>query len=152
MIAMGLMSGTSLDGVDAALVRIVPAAGSYEFEIQAFATVPYELRVAERLRAVLPPNRVGIQAVAQLHRDVGMAFAQAAASVAGSQRIDYIASHGQTVFHAGEDAVTLQIGDAFRIRERLGATVVYDFRSADCAAGGHGAPLVPYVDALLLGC
>ncbi|MBC5829509.1 MAG: anhydro-N-acetylmuramic acid kinase [Candidatus Eremiobacteraeota bacterium] len=152
MIAVGLISGTSLDGIDAALVRIVPTARSYEFEIQAFATVPYEPRLAQRLRDVLPPNRVGVQAVAQLHRDLGVAFGQAAASVAGDQRIDYIASHGQTIFHAGEDALSLQIGDAFRIRELLQTTVIYDFRSADCAAGGHGAPLVPYVDALLLGC
>lgn len=149
MIAVGLISGTSLDGIDAALVRIDPTAQSYKLDVQAFRTVSYEPQLAKRLRDVLPPNLAGIGAVARLHRDVGVAFADAAASVAGNQRIDYIASHGQTVFHAGEDAVTLQIGDPFRIRERLHATVIYDFRSADCAAGGHGAPLVPYLDALL---
>ncbi len=151
MIAVGLISGTSLDGIDAALLRIKPTTQAYEFEVRAFATIAYEPQLARRLRDVLPPTVAGVEAIARLHRDVGVAFADAAASVAGHHRIDYIASHGQTIFHAGEDTVTLQIGDPFRIRERLHATVIYDFRSADCAAGGHGAPLVPYVDAVLLG-
>ncbi|HEY4432941.1 MAG TPA: anhydro-N-acetylmuramic acid kinase, partial [Candidatus Cybelea sp.] len=67
------------------------------------------------------------------------------------ERLDFVASHGQTIWHDGPQHVTLQIGDAFVIREAVGATVCYDFRSADTAAGGHGAPLVSYVDALLLG-
>jgi len=150
MMAVGLISGTSLDGIDAALLQIVPRAHSYELEVRGFQTVAYEPQLDERLRNVLPPNLAGVEAVARLHRDVGVAFADAAQSVAAGQNIDFIASHGQTVFHAGEGALTLQLGDAFRIRERLQATVIYDFRSADCAAGGHGAPLVPYVDALLL--
>ncbi len=70
---------------------------------------------------------------------------------AGASEADFIASHGLTLAHDGDAHHTLQIGDPFRIREATGRTVLYDFRSADTAAGGSGAPLVPYVDALLLG-
>ena len=73
-----------------------------------------------------------------------------AALAAGAAEADYVASHGLTLAHDGDAHHTLQIGDPFRIREVTGRTVVYDFRSADTAAGGTGAPLVPYVDALLL--
>ncbi len=66
-------------------------------------------------------------------------------------RIGFVASHGQTLWHDGAHHMTLQLGDAFVIRQAVGATVCYDFRSADCAAGGQGAPLVARVDALLLG-
>ncbi len=64
--------------------------------------------------------------------------------------IAYVASHGQTLWHDGDAHITLQLGDPFVIRESLEATVCFDFRSADCSAGGHGAPLVPWVDAFLL--
>jgi anhydro-N-acetylmuramic acid kinase len=85
-----------------------------------------------------------------LHRAVGNAFAEAATAIASESEPRFVASHGQTLWHDGQSSTTLQIGDPFLIREAIGATVCYDFRSADCAAGGHGAPLVPYVDALLL--
>jgi anhydro-N-acetylmuramic acid kinase len=78
-------------------------------------------------------------------------FARAARAAAGALSVDYVASHGQTLYHDGGSHVTMQLGDAFAIRESMRATVCYDFRSADCAAGGIGAPLVPYVDGLLLG-
>jgi anhydro-N-acetylmuramic acid kinase len=149
MIALALMSGTSLDGVDAALVRIAPRSQSYDIELQRFATVPYPAELRAGLLAALPPNAGSTAEVARLHRAVGLAFAGAARSVAGDVRPDFVASHGQTVWHDGASSTTLQIGDAFTIREAIGATVAYDFRSADCAAGGHGAPLVPYVDDLL---
>jgi anhydro-N-acetylmuramic acid kinase len=71
--------------------------------------------------------------------------------VAGGTALDLVASHGITIAHAGPAHQTLQIGDAARIREHTGVTVAYDFRAADCAAGGEGAPLVPYLDAMLFG-
>lgn len=151
MIAIGLMSGTSLDGIDAALVRIRPNRRSYAVDLLNFMTCPFEERLLQRLQAVLPPNAGSVAAVAELHHDLGLAFAQAARLAESDMPIDYIASHGQTIWHAGERGVTLQIGDPFVIRETTQTTVCYDFRSADCAAGGHGAPLVPYVDALMLG-
>jgi anhydro-N-acetylmuramic acid kinase len=150
MLAVGLMSGTSLDGIDAALVRILPSGHTYQLELVRFETFPMQQTIRDELLAALPPNTGSVAAVARLHHALGEAFAQAAKTVSESQKIDFVASHGQTLWHDGPQHITLQAGDAFLIREATGATVCYDFRSADCAAGGHGAPLVARVDALLL--
>jgi len=149
MNVVGLMSGTSLDGIDAALVRIEPRGRSYDVELLRFETFAFEPDLARSLRDALPPHEGSVALAAALHGAIGRAFGVAARAVAGSAHVDFVASHGQTVWHDGERHVTLQLGDAFAIREAMRATVCYDFRSADCAAGGHGAPLVPYVDALL---
>ncbi len=151
MIAIGLMSGTSLDGIDAALVRLRPHGSSYRIDLLNYVTVPFEDEVLDTLRAILPPNDGTLAQAAHVHNALGHAFAHAALQAAGDTPIDYVACHGQTVWHDGDAHVTLQLADAFVIRERMRATVCYDFRSADCAAGGHGAPLVPYFDALMLG-
>jgi anhydro-N-acetylmuramic acid kinase len=150
MLAAGLMSGTSLDGIDAALVRILPRGHTYQLELVRFETLPMQQTLRDELLAALPPNTGSVAAVARLHHALGEAFAHAAKTVSKSQQIDFVASHGQTLWHDGPQHITLQAGDAFLIREATGATVCYDFRSADCAAGGHGAPLVARVDALLL--
>ncbi|HUA09997.1 MAG TPA: anhydro-N-acetylmuramic acid kinase [Candidatus Acidoferrales bacterium] len=149
MIAIGLMSGTSLDGIDAALVRIVPRGDGYEIEVLNFVTIPFDEELDRSLRAALPPRSANVASLAELHRRLGTAFARAARNVAGALSVDYVASHGQTIFHDGAAHLTLQLGDPFVIREALRATVCYDFRTADCVAGGTGAPLVPYVDVLL---
>ncbi len=144
------MSGTSLDGVDAVLVRLVPRGRSYEVDVLDFQTTPYGEDERTALREALPPNEGSTRAVARLNRMLGQTFAKAALNVAGKSTVDFVASHGQTIFHDGDAQTTLQVGDPFVIRQAVGRTVCYDFRSADCAAGGQGAPLVPYVDALLL--
>lgn len=149
MIAVGLMSGTSLDGIDAALVRIRPRGDGYAIELLRFATYPFAPELEAELRAALEPPGAGVAEIARLHAVFGEALGDAAEAILSGERCDYVASHGLTVFHDGGARVTFQIGDAFRIRERAGASVCYDFRSADCAAGGQGAPLVPYVDRLL---
>jgi anhydro-N-acetylmuramic acid kinase len=143
------MSGTSLDGIDAAALRIAPAGAGYAIELLDARTVAFEAALAERVRAALPPNEPSPRAVAELDAALGDAFGRAAAAVAGNIAVDYIASHGLTLYHDGGAALTVQVGDPFVIRERAAATVVSDFRRADCALGGHGAPLVPYADALL---
>jgi anhydro-N-acetylmuramic acid kinase len=150
MIAVGLMSGTSLDGIDAALVRIVPRDTGYALELLNFVTVAFDDTLDRQLRAALPPHTATAPAIADLHQRLGAAFARAAHSAAGAQSVDYVASHGQTIYHDGTAHCTMQLGDPFVIREALHTTVCYDFRSADCALGGSGAPLVPYVDVLLL--
>lgn len=149
MRAIGLMSGTSLDGIDAALVDLKPRANGYAFEIVRFAMLPFAPALRERLLAALPPNASSVAEAASLDRELGDAFAAAAKDVARGDRVAYVASHGLTLYHRGEARETVQIGDPYRVRDALAATVVYDFRRADCALGGQGAPLVPYVDALL---
>jgi len=151
MRALGLMSGTSLDGIDAALVDVRPRGPGYALELVRFAVEPFAPEVRERLRAALPPNAANPAEIAALDGLLGELFAQAAVRGAAGEPVGYVASHGLTLFHRGEASQTLQIGDPYRIRDALQATVVFDFRRADCALGGNGAPLVPYLDALLFG-
>jgi anhydro-N-acetylmuramic acid kinase len=144
------MSGTSLDGIDAARVEMRPRGDGYAIELQRFENAPFQSGLRDELLAVLPPNEGSVARLARLHKELGEAYARAARTVAGSKKPAFVASHGQTVWHDGAAGITLQIGNAFAIRETLHTTVCYDFRSADTAAGGHGAPLVARVDALLL--
>jgi anhydro-N-acetylmuramic acid kinase len=111
-------------------------------------TVPFDAELATRLQAALPPATPALHAVAQLDADVGAAFGDAVRAAAENRSIDFVASHGITLYHDGDAHISWQIGNAFAIRERTRATVLFDFRRADCAAGGQGAPLVAYVDAL----
>ena len=150
MIVAGLMCGTSLDGIDAVRVSLESRAAGYAVQTLAFAVLPFDAALRARIHAAYPPARINALALARLHADTGEAFARAALAV-GAQHADFIASHGLTLAHDGDAHQTLQIGDPFRIREATGRTVIFDFRSADTAAGGQGAPLVPYVDHLLLG-
>jgi anhydro-N-acetylmuramic acid kinase len=150
MLAVGLMSGTSCDGVDAALVGILPDGERYQVELLRLHSAPFERNLRAALLAALPPNAGSVADVARLHGALGRCYGSAARVVAAGERIGFVASHGQTIWHDGAAQTTLQLGDAFAIREAVDATVCYDFRSADCAAGGHGAPLVARVDALLL--
>jgi anhydro-N-acetylmuramic acid kinase len=149
MLAVGLMSGTSLDGIDAALVSLHPRGEGYSYELLRFATAPFARPLVERLLAALPPHAPPPAEVAALDALLGEAFGAAARAIAGDAPLDFVASHGLTLFHDGAARRTLQIGDPYRIRDRARATVVCDFRRADCAAGGEGAPLVPFADALL---
>ncbi|GAC1307593.1 MAG: anhydro-N-acetylmuramic acid kinase [Vulcanimicrobiaceae bacterium] len=149
MRAVGLMSGTSLDGVDVALVDIRPRGGGYALELIRFETIPFSFDVRARLDAALPPNRPPPASVATLERELGACFAAAAVGVTRGEPIAFAATHGLTLYHRGEACETMQIGDPYVLRDALSASVVFDFRRADCAAGGNGAPLVPYVDALL---
>jgi anhydro-N-acetylmuramic acid kinase len=151
MLAVGLMSGTSLDGIDAALVKLEPRAASYDIELIRFTTVPFPERLQKLLRDALPPNEPSPERVAALDAELGRAFGRAAHDIAAGNPLDFIASHGLTLFHDGTRRRSVQIADPYAIREATGATVVFDFRRADCAAGGQGAPLVPLADALLFG-
>jgi anhydro-N-acetylmuramic acid kinase len=178
MRVVGLMSGTSLDGIDAVLVEISsqgaggdgagnePPAGleAPDWRLLAFVTVPHP---PDRRRAIHETILRGYpESLARLHVDLGEAFAGAveavcrAADVALSD-VAVIGSHGQTVWHRPPSAAgdpdgpgrrrgfTLQLGDPATIAERTGIPVVSDFRARDMAAGGEGAPLVPWVDRLL---
>ena len=150
MRALGLMSGTSLDGIDAALVEVVPEGLGYRIKPLHAATVPFEPAFRERLLEELAPPRTPSPAtLAEFDRELGLRFAAVALKITGGKKPDFVASHGLTVYHDGPNSRTMQIGDPYAVRDALATSVVFDFRRADCAAGGQGAPLVPYVDALL---
>ncbi|NPV47276.1 MAG: anhydro-N-acetylmuramic acid kinase [Armatimonadetes bacterium] len=153
---VGLMSGTSTDGVDAAVVRFWEERGRPRLKLLAFLTVPYDDAIRRRLLDCAL-DRTGIADLARLNFLVGERLADAAAAAIGaaglsSDDIVAVGSHGHTVAHlptaAGDmaPAATLQIGETAVIAERLGIPVVGDFRVRDVAAGGQGAPLVPYFD------
>ncbi|HEV2739757.1 MAG TPA: anhydro-N-acetylmuramic acid kinase [Candidatus Elarobacter sp.] len=145
----GIISGTSLDGIDVAICDVTAAGTAIHARCVQFATIPFAEDLRARILAAYPPAPVGALELSALHAAIGEAFGDAIRSVAGDTELDAVASHGVTLAHDGAAHHTLQLGDAFRIRERTGVTVLYDFRSADTAAGGTGAPLVPFVDALL---
>jgi anhydro-N-acetylmuramic acid kinase len=157
MLVIGLISGTSLDAIDAAVVDLRHDAGVLALGLLAYVEYPFPPRLHERLREILPPAAGSVAEVCELNVLLGQAFA--AAALAGAQaarlpidRVELIASHGQTVYHQvtpGSVRSTLQLGAAAVIAEQTARTVVADFRPRDIAAGGQGAPLVPYLDRLL---
>lgn len=149
MIGVGLMSGTSLDGIDAVCVEIQPRDDSYHLEVQEFRTCEFPNDLRDELLACMEPHNASAQTFARLHQRLGECFADAVEEIRGPHRVDYVACHGQTIFHNGLAHQTWQLGDPFIVRERSSVTVCYDFRSGDTAAGGNGAPLVPYLDHLL---
>lgn len=153
-VVVGLMSGTSADGVDAAVVRIADAPHGIQFELLAFV----ECAHAPDLRArVLEAAQLCAADLARLDFDLGDAFAAAAqqAIAKANVSVDLVGSHGQTIVHvprgAGPRGATMQLGQAAIIAERTGLPVVSDFRVRDMALGGEGAPLVPLIDHLVFG-
>lgn len=159
MRVIGLMSGTSADGIDAALVDWPEGAAAQPFRLIAFHEESFEPALQERihrLAAAAVPGTEALRELARLDVLLGERFAAAAAAVAaqagiGLEAVDAIASHGQTVAHHPEDRATLQIGDPSVIAERTGVTTVADFRPRDVAAGGEGAPLAPFFHYAALG-
>jgi anhydro-N-acetylmuramic acid kinase len=148
MLAVGLMSGTSLDGVDAALVRLD---GPSHCQLLHFLTRPYS--AAERNQLLSAMAAGGARDLALLHTRLAEWSAEATESllVEGHVRaseLGFIAMHGQTIWHE-PPAVSWQLGEAAVLAERFGVRVVSNFRARDVAAGGQGAPLVPAADMLL---
>lgn len=157
----GLMSGTSLDGIDVAIVDIEGRGWGQRIRTVAFQTTPYPERVRQAILGV-SNTRTHTAAIARLNFLLGELYAEALIRTARKSgvpldSIQLIGSHGQTIYHQGVPArflgrpiaSTLQIGEAAVLAERTGIPVVADFRPRDMAAGGRGAPLVPYVDYLL---
>jgi N-acetylmuramic acid 6-phosphate etherase len=157
MIVIGLMSGTSADGIDAVVVELHGAPPLLHWRILAQAYQPHPPDLRDTILAACDPRRARVDTLAALHVRLGEAFAEAAISAARVAdipltQIDLIGSHGQTIWHApqGDPPVSWQLGDPATIAERCGIAVVSDFRARDVAAGGQGAPLVAAVDQLLL--
>jgi anhydro-N-acetylmuramic acid kinase len=154
MNVLGLISGTSVDGIDAALAEIQGEGAELRLRQIAFATVPYPDAVRKHILAVARGEPRSAAELCRLDHAVGDAFGAAGLRVLAEagvtpERVDLVGSHGQTIFHDGDRRETWQIGEPTRIAESIGAPVVSDFRRADLAAGGHGAPLVPLFDALV---
>lgn len=147
----GIISGTSLDGIDTAIVEI---RGS-KIETLAHATIAWPDTTRRRILAV-SNSQCSTAEISRLNFELGALYARAVMALCRKHKIareslELIGCHGQTIYHEGKGPIpnTLQIGEASVIAEQLGVPVVSDFRTMDIAAGGQGAPLVPFVDLLL---
>ena len=154
MRVLGMISGTSHDGIDVAVVEFSERDGVLSGRVLHDATTSYAPALRERLIAALPPAQTTLAEICELDTLIGQAFADAAHAARDAVGgVDAVTSHGQTVYHwvDGAHALgTLQIGQPAWIAERLGVPVVSDVRIRDIVAGGHGAPLVSFLDELLL--
>ena len=158
MRVVGLMSGTSADGVDVAIVDI----RGRKVDLLAFETFPYSAAMRRSILALCSPETARVDDICHLNHVLGEVFAEAVIRLCGKSgvplaSVDLIGSHGQTIWHNPQGPryggrvirSTLQIGEPSRIAQRTGITTVADFRPRDMAAGGEGAPLVPYADFVL---
>jgi anhydro-N-acetylmuramic acid kinase len=153
-IACGLMSGTSVDGIDAALVEIRGSGTETEVRLLHFFTLPFTPDEKHEILKICSPETSSVDAICRLNVSLGEKMAKAAHIVIHqgglkTRDIDFISSHGQTIYHMPQAHATMQIGELAVIAERTGCLTVGDFRPSDMAAGGQGAPLVPYSDYLL---
>ncbi|MGC1620854.1 MAG: anhydro-N-acetylmuramic acid kinase [Candidatus Acidiferrum sp.] len=162
MLVLGIMSGTSADGIDVALARISGAPPHLDAKLLAHTCSKFPPAIRKEILRVADQHPITAGALSQLNFRLGELFADAALAACrkfrvSPKRIALIGSHGQTIFHQGKSAPyfgrptasTLQIGEPSVIAARTGITTVADFRPADVALGGQGAPLVPYADYLL---
>jgi anhydro-N-acetylmuramic acid kinase len=162
MLVLGLMSGTSADGIDVALARISGAPPKLKAKLLGHTSVKFPRAIRKEILYVAEQQSIPAGELSQLNFRLGEIFATAALAACRKFRvspshISLIGSHGQTIFHQGKPvnflgspaASTLQIGEPAVIAARTGITTVGDFRPADIALGGQGAPLVPYADYLL---
>ena len=162
LLVLGLMSGTSADGVDVALACISGAPPKLGAKLLAHTSVGFPLAVRKQILRAAEQAPVAPAVLSQLNFRLGEVFAEAALTACrkfrlSPRRVALIGSHGQTIFHQGPPAAhrgrstasTLQIGEPSVIAARTGIMTIADFRPADIALGGQGAPLVPYADYLL---
>src|SRR6266849_3368148 len=162
MLVLGLMSGTSADGIDVALARISGAPPNLRAKLLGHVSVTLPSALRKEILRVAEQDSITAGDLSQLNFRLGEAFADAALVACrrfriSPKRVSLIGSHGQTIYHQGKPAPyfgrptasTLQIGEPSVIAARTGITTVGDFRPADIALGGQGAPLVPYADYLL---
>lgn len=159
MTVLSLMSGTSVDGVDATLTRFEQTGGRLAWEVLARRSADFDPLLRERLLRSIAPGGADVVELTQLHTEVGEAYAELCAPVVEALPVDLIALSGQTVYHipttqpdrGWRTVSTLQLGEASRVVERCRRPVVSDFRQADMAAGGGGAPMVCFGDLRLFG-
>lgn len=161
-LAIGLMSGTSVDGIDAALVKIKNHGLQTELQLLHFLTYPYPDGLQKVILENSTPGKGSVEQICSLNVLLGEIFAEAVQAIlkkakVKASKIGFIGSHGQTVHHLPEAQkqfghsikATLQLGEPAVIAKRTGILTVADFRPADMALGGQGAPLVPYFDFIM---
>jgi anhydro-N-acetylmuramic acid kinase len=143
--AIGLMSGTSLDGLDLAYCRFWEDAAGWHFKIEVAETIPYSAFWKDQLRNAHTLSGFDLS---KMHSDYGVLIGETVNTFIRSHNLqpDFIASHGHSIFHQPQSAFSLQIGSGAHIAAKTNLPVVGDFRSADIALGGQGAPLVPFGD------
>ena len=155
MLVAGVMSGTSADGIDVALCRIAP--GRPRIELVRHRAFPYPAALHKAVHAAMDAKNATAAELARLNWRLGLAYADAVRTTAKGHAIDLVGCHGQTIYHQGvaapyagrSIACTWQLGEPALIAAAVRAPVVANFRPADMAAGGQGAPLVPLLDATL---
>lgn len=150
-IGIGLMSGTSLDGIDVSLVSIKGSGVSTEVTLLDFMGIDYTAEEREAILRLCSPDTSDVKSICYANVWLGKKFGHAAKQIMdkndlSSKDIDFVASHGQTIYHMPEVGATLQIGELADIAAITGCTTIGDFRPSDMAMGGEGAPLVPYMD------
>jgi len=165
MIVAGVMSGTSADGIDVALVRISESTTrrkgrerALRLKLLGHAAFPYSSQVRQAVLDAMNAKAASVANLSHLNFLLGQLYAEAVLTTAGKFRVrpELVGCHGQTIFHQGEAAsylgrklaVTWQTGEGAVVAAHVGVPVVSDFRPADMAAGGKGAPLVPFLDAI----
>jgi anhydro-N-acetylmuramic acid kinase len=146
---VGAMSGTSADGVDAALVRITGRFPDLRVELLAKRHAAYPERVSHTIHGIRRNGQITLAMLEQLSTDIAASYARCVSPMLGrhADAVRAVGVHGQTLFHA--PPLTTQVIDAAKLATMLGVPVVSDFRRADCALGGQGAPLVPIADYIL---
>lgn len=159
MLVVGLMSGTSLDGIDASLVKINGFGMTTKIEVIESISVLYEEKMREELLLAMNKETSNVEQFCSLNYKLGYIFAEAVKTVCKKanvslKQIDLIGSHGQTLYHIPQAVSplvksTLQIGDPCILAYETDTMVISNFRAMDIAAGGEGAPLIPYIDWLL---
>ncbi|MGC9932450.1 anhydro-N-acetylmuramic acid kinase AnmK [Priestia aryabhattai] len=159
MYAVGLMSGTSLDGIDAALVQIEGSGYESKVKLLHFITMPFSSQLKREIEQAISVESSNVQLICSLNFKLGYAFADAVKRLCQKaefslEHVDVIGSHGQTIYHqpyaSGNTAMsTLQIGEPAVIAYETKTKVVANFRVMDMAAGGQGAPLVPHTERIL---
>ncbi|MED2710525.1 MULTISPECIES: anhydro-N-acetylmuramic acid kinase AnmK [Bacillus cereus group] len=159
MYIAGIMSGTSLDGIDVALVHIEGNGVDSKVELIHFTTVPFCKDIKNEIQQALSIDTSNVQLICSLNFKLGLCFANAVKEVCKKanlslERLDLIGSHGQTIYHQPKQegnfiSSTLQIGEPAVIAYETETTVISNFRTMDMAAGGQGAPLVPYSEIIL---
>lgn len=160
-LAIGLMSGTSRDSIDAALIEIKTISDGIDVELKSFISCDYQEKIKEKLFMIMDQEQGKLIDICELNFLLAENYVEAIKKLLASTNltaadIDFIGSHGQTIYHipAGNEhrrASTLQLGSGAVIAQKTGITTVHNFRQKDMASGGQGAPLVPMADFLLYG-